>query len=334
MKNKFLIFIALAGMISFFACEKDETRAILSANPVAPVIESVSDLVLAKDNASDSVIISGSKADFGYNASIVYILEAAVEGTDFVEPIELGQTEVENEFGFTQSSLNTLLITVLPEDEQASLELRVRAVIVSSTTGGSDQIESTSAALAVKITTYGPPSLYLTDDAHSQRLVSANDDGVYSGWVYTDGTAFTLTNKVDGKVYGVTDGVVVENGDPLEYELGAYDITVNLNDGTIESKFAGWSVIGTVTPPDYDFTNDVNMVYNFDNTWTVTGDFHAGNYKYRKDHNWDLNYGDSTPGDGILDEPGGVGNDIPLDSDGNYTLAIDLNTLTYKITKN
>lgn len=285
MKHKFLIFLAFVGMIGFSACEKDETRAIIDANPTAPVLNQLDDIVLKRDNSADSIKIAGSTADFGYKASVLYILEAAVEGTDFAEPIELGTEELVNEFNFTVSSLNTILIESLPEDAQASLELRVRAQIISSGTGGSDVIESTSEVLPVKITTFGPPSLYITGDTNLQRLVSTNDDGIYTGWVYTDGTAFTLTNKDDGKVYGVTGGAVVENGDAIDLEAGGWNIEVNLNDQTIASEDVTIGMIGDAVG---GWDNDTKMIWDFtDNTWNLSGVVVvSGGIKFRTHNSW------------------------------------------------
>jgi len=285
MKNKFLIFIALAGMISFFACEKDETRAILDANPTAPVIAAVSDLVLDRDNSSESIVISGTEANFGYDASVVYVLEAAVAGTEFAEPIKLGSEEQVNSFEFTVSSLNNILIETLPEDETSSLDLRVRAVIVASETGGSDIIESVSASLAVNIKTYGPPSLYVTGDANSQRLVSADNDGIYVGWVYTDGTAFTLTNRDDGKVYGVTGGVVTEDGDAIALEAGGWEIEINLNDQTMASEDVTIGIIGDAVG---GWDDDTKMIWDFsDNTWNLSNVVvTAGGIKFRTHNSW------------------------------------------------
>jgi len=284
MKNKLLIFIALVGMVSFFACEKDETRAILDSNPTAPVLNQVNDMVLDRNNPTDSIIISGTKADFGYDASIVYVLEVAITGTDFAEPIELGSQEQINRFGFTVSSLNTILIETLPEDETASLDLRVSAVIVSSETGGNDQIESSSEISAVNIKTYGPPSLYITGDANNQRLVSAADDGIYVGWVYTDGTAFTLTNKDDGKVYGITGGVVTENGDPITLEAGGWDLEVNLNTQVMASEDVTIGIIGDAVG---GWDNDIKMTWDFsDQTWNINQVVTAGGIKFRTHNSW------------------------------------------------
>ena len=284
MKNKFLILIALLGMASFYACEKDETKAILTANPVAPILEPVSDIVLARDNSSDSITISGSEADFGYKASIVYVLEVATAGTDFAEPIELGQTELVNEFKYTVSSLNAILIETLPEDALASLEMRVRAVVISSGTGGSDVIESGSEVLDVNVTTYGPPSLYITGDANNQRLVSANDDGIYTGWVYTDGTDFTLTNKDDNTVYGVTGGVVTENGDPIVLEAGGWNVEINLNTDLMDSEDVTIGIIGDATG---SWDNDTKMIFDFsDRTWHLNITLVTGGIKFRTHNSW------------------------------------------------
>jgi len=286
MKNRYLIFIAIVGLFSLFACEKEEEKAVLKANITAPTLEVVPNLSLERDNASNAIVITGTNADFGYNTSANYILEVATS-SDFEEPIELANIPLVNNFEFTVSSLNAVLIQSLPEDETASLHIRVRAVVVSSETGGNDPIEAISASQPLTIKTYGPPSLYLTDDANTQRAVSLDGDGIYTGWVYTDGTAFTLTNRDDSKVYGATGGTVSEGGAAIALEAGGYDIEVNLNTMTFEAEDVTIEIIGDAAGGwgDGDATK---MTFDFsDMTWNLQNQvIVSGGLKFRTHRSW------------------------------------------------
>ncbi|MEN8122243.1 MAG: SusE domain-containing protein [Bacteroidota bacterium] len=296
MKNKLLIFIALLGMVSFFACEKDETRAILSPNPVAPVIEAVSDMVLARDNATDSIVISGSNADFGYQAAVEYILEAGVAGTEFADPIELGRKELVNWFGFTVSSLNALLIESLPEDVQSSLELRVRAVIISSTTGGSEQIESASEVLSVKITTYGFPRLDVNIEGvtETQKIISKDGDGKYVGFVKFDaGDVFTMTDPDAGKTYGGGGAIISEGGSAITVaDAGWYKLEADINGLTMNN---GKYLVGIVGVVNGWAAPDLVMEYDIEGKfWYKYGVvLPDGGMKFRHNEDWgnDFNLG-------------------------------------------
>jgi hypothetical protein len=65
---------------------------------------------------------------------------------------------------------------------------------------------------------------------------------------------------------------------------------------------------------------------------TVTMDMTAGEFKFRANDAWDINYGKSDK-DGII---GGNNDNIAIDEAGNYTIVLDLShaVYTYSITKN
>lgn len=296
MKNKLLIFIALLGMVSFFACEKDETRAILDSSPTAPVLDAVNDLVLARDNSADPITISGSKADFGYAASIVYVLEAAVAGTEFAEPIGLQSQEQVNSFEFTVSSLNAILIETLPEDETASLELRVRAVIVSSETGGNDPVESISASLAVNVTTFGFPRLdiNITGVTEVQKIISKDGNGEYAGFVKFDaGDTFTMTDPDTGITYG-GDGTTISEGGPAiaVSDAGWYKLEADINGLTMNNGRYLVGIVGVVNgwaAPDIEMEYDLEGKFWYKNGVVMPD----GGMKFRHNEDWgnDFNLG-------------------------------------------
>ncbi len=322
-KLSYILFIALIGII-LYSCESDIEKVQVKANPTAPDFTVPESIVLDRDKPSDTLTFEATEADFGFQAAITYYLEAAVAGTNFAEPIEIASQELNSIFKISVSDFNNALIQSIPESQTTNMEMRVRAAINSS------NVEASSDAKAVTIRTYGPPSLYLVNDAHGQRLVSANNDGVYTGWIYTDGTAFTLRNGDDDKIYGVTGGVVTENGNPISLSKDGYTLTVNLNNNTFESVVDSWGIIGSAIPP-YDWSEDITMVWDFDSEmWTITGDFVQGEFKFRKDDGWAVNLGDNDT-DGSLEQDGA---NIPLDASGNYTITLDVDNATYTITKN
>ena len=285
MRNKFLIFLAFVGILGFSACEKDEIRAVLDENPTVPTLVPTSGAIsLSRDNSTDTLIFDATEADFGYKAAIKYIFEMAISGTDFESPIQVASQSLNSTFKITEGELNTILIQTLPEDVTNDLEWRVKAEIESSD-NGDGPIMAISVADPILIKTYGPPSLYITGDANSQRLVSANDDGVYTGWIYTDGSDFTLTNRDDGKVYGVTGGVVTEDGDAISLEAGGWNVEINLNDQTMASEDVTIGIIGDAVG---GWDNDTKMIWDFtDNTWNLSGvTVVSGGIKFRTHNSW------------------------------------------------
>ena len=121
------------------------------------------------------------------------------------------------------------------------------------------------------------------------------------------------------------------NGDNLVVAPGVYEVVVDFNDLSIAmTKTDDWGVIGGAIPP-YDWSVDVDMWYNGQRQmWEVTGDFKAGEFKFRANDAWDLNLGD-TGGDGSLSEGG---DNIVLPADGNYTIRLDRINNTYQVLQN
>ncbi len=64
--------------------------------------------------------------------------------------------------------------------------------------------------------------------------------------------------------------------------------------------------------------------------WEITDNFVVGEFKFRANDAWDLNYGDKGA-DGTL-EAGG--DNIKLTAAGNYTIRFDPVKLTYTVKKN
>lgn len=117
-----------------------------------------------------------------------------------------------------------------------------------------------------------------------------------------------------------------------KYYARAYGINVNDtaygNEVAFESGY--WGVLGDATSVGWNGP-DFDMAYNVSQgNWSVTLDLFVGTIKIRNLDSWAENYGGK---DGVL-EFGGAGNDIPIPEAGNYTITMNLNTLTYTLVKN
>lgn len=91
-----------------------------------------------------------------------------------------------------------------------------------------------------------------------------------------------------------------------------------------------WSIIG---PAGVDWNTDVPLTYNCDTrTFDVTRTLNAGEFKFRANGAWDVNYGSNVPttAGGPL---AAAGNNIVVPATGTYTLKLDLGKMTYTITK-
>ncbi len=283
MRKLSIIFIIFIGAISLFSCEEDKDKTTLSSDPTAPTLQT-SDITLERKNAEQTITFSGSAADFGFDAAVTYKLEADVAGNGFQNAVTLATSNT-NSFTFTVSDLNTLFLKFLPEDKTSAVDVRVLADLgIPSTENYKGAVNSSTST--INVTTYGPPKLALTTAEHAQKIVSPSGNKIYSGWVYTDGTAFTFTAD-DGKVYGVTaDGAIVENGEGLQLEAGAYDIEVNLKKMSYTFVDVTVGMIGDATSTGWN--DDKKMIWDFsDQTWNLSNEVIVkGGLKFRSHNSW------------------------------------------------
>ena len=288
MRKYIIIFLAFIGLVNLFsACEKDETKAIMLASPTAPVITTVPELVLKRAEASKSLQFTGTKADFGFQSSVTYFLEADLAGNQFKKPISIASAK-DNSFTISVTDLNTILIKTLPLDKTIAMELRVRASLTIEASGATP-IVATSAAKAVSVTTYGPPALAMTSVGTQQTVTSPTDNKKYAGWIYTDGTAFKFTNLDNGKVYGgdAASGILTENGPAIALEAGGYNVTVDLTNASQIAMTVKDITIGIIGDAVGGWDNDTKMVYSFtDHTWNITKTVTAGGIKFRTHGGW------------------------------------------------
>ena len=341
MNKKIYLYLAFIGFIGLLlSCEKDETKAVLLDNPIAPTIQSTPDLVLKRANGVNVLEFKGTPVDPGFQTSATYYLEACAKGNNFQDATLILSDKQDLSMKITVAELDGILLKKFPADQVSSIDFRIRSVL--SLSSGTGTYEYSSATKSVDVTTYGPPTLALTVAGKLQGVVSAADDKIYTGWIYTDGTAFQFTNKDDGKKYGgiLPKGDVTcpltENGPAIALEAGAYNMTANINSGAMSLKIADVT-IGIIGDAVGGWDNDTKMVYNFtDHTWNITKTVTAGGIKFRTHNSWaavnvaynpaghDLN--NLYQNDGKVDSQ-----DIKDIAPGNYNIKLYLETTPMKV---
>lgn len=293
MNRKVLIYLTLASAVGMlFSCEKDETRAVLSDSPVLPKIVTLPDLTLKRANGLNVLEFVGSPLDPGFQASTTYYLEACAKGNNFKDVSLILTDKQDQSLKITVADLDGILLKKFPADQVTSMDFRIRAVL--SLSSGTGSYEYSSETKNVDVKTYGPPSLAVTVAGQKQTIVSAGDNKVYTGWVYTDGTAFQFTNNDDGKKYGgilvsgsTTSFDLSENGPAMPLEAGAYDMTADINSGKMSLKVSDVT-IGIIGSAVGGWDNDTKMIWDFaDHTWNITKTVTAGGIKFRTHNAWD-----------------------------------------------
>jgi len=358
MKKTFL-FLSLLSAILISSCDERELTT-LNSDVTPPVLKAPSNtsLVLKEADASKvATMLTWEESDYGYDAPVEYTVLVDAAGNEFADAIELVKS-TNDTVNISVEKLNSTLLLMGGLDGVAKqIEVKVVAVIKNTT------IETlTSNTVTLSVTPYevviiyphlNLPGSYTTYDGTSwsgsgtpySRIYSLKFDNKYEGYVYmVNGGSpanavefkFTKVNWGDGEYsYSGTPGTLVSGGGgniPLA-SGGYYKVNADLNALTYSvMKINTFAIIGGATG-DASWSTEIPMVYDqASNKWTLTANLVAGEFKFRANSGWDLNYGDDG-GDFKL-EPGG--SNIAIGASGNYTLTLDLvgPVYRYKVVKN
>ncbi|MBN2756625.1 MAG: SusE domain-containing protein [Bacteroidales bacterium] len=282
MKKNILIYISLIGIFGFFACEKEETRAILDPSPTAPTLADMPvTIVLDRDNATDTIIFAGNDANFGFDALVTYTLQADIEGNDFENAINIS-TNYSNNFEITVSNFNSKLLDLIKEDISSDIEIRV----VAGVDGEIDDVYSD--VYSVAITPYGLPRLDINiDGVTSQKIQSAAGDGKYVGFIkFEAGATFTMTDPDAGVTYG-GNGTIISDGGPAitVVEAGWYKLEADINALTMNNGKYLVGIVGVVNgwgAPDIAMDYDVDGKFWYKDAIVMPD----GGFKFRHNEDW------------------------------------------------
>jgi len=129
-------------------------------------------------------------------------------------------------------------------------------------------------------------------------LYGAKSDGKYKGYYYLNGEFKFKPNadNWDNDLEYVGEWKLADNGGPNCPDPGAGFYEINLDAGALTyglTKIESVSMIGGFN----DWSGDVDMTFNVEqNCWEVTTDAVSGEYKFRVNHDWGINFGGDPTG--------------------------------------
>ncbi len=344
--KKWLNILLVTGVASsiFISCKKDEVKAFVKIVAAATVSANPNSLVLdssAANRNNTAITFNWTAADFGYQAAVTYTLQIAKNGTNFANPREFSFNGVfTTKFSHVDFNQQALLAG-LPPGSAGILQARVRAVV-------SPRVDTVySSVIQITVTPYlvliSYPSLWVPGDyqgwnpAAAPKISSKFSNGQYEGFVNIPGGTlqFKFTSNPDwGHTnYGYASGVI--NGNSVTGNLstsgaagnlfvpttGFFRMRANTNALTWEVLKTTWAIIGSAPTLSNNWSNDVPMTYSpVTNLWTVTTSFVVGEFKFRANSDWGVNFGDNG-GTLILDYNAA---NIPIGTAGSHTITLDL----------
>ena len=357
MKKRSILMGAIIGIIALTGCEKEADKIILDKS-VAPELvnpDGTGKYVLTKENSKNTFeTFIWDAADYGAPIVSKYTIQMDVAGGDFSNPISL-----------KESTTNLYQSTTVEEFNQKLLDLgftptteEVVQVRVQSTNDNPSINTLVSKPIQLTVTSYDAtkvyPKLYMPgsyqnaggygpdwDPSNEKSVIySVNENGKYEGyinfavdnaeWKFSETPSWSGTDWGDGN----SDGNLDKDGNITALNVaGYYQVKVDWSADPKPYSFTktDWGVIGSATPGGWN--TDTNMTWDAVNlNLTVTMDMTVGEFKFRANDAWDINYGKSDK-DGII---GGNNDNIPINEAGNYTIVLDLShaVYTYSITKN
>ncbi len=337
--SRLLLLLTVAGVM---ACEKDETRVVLTpaTSPVLTADRTDAGVLQAANSANDAVKYSWTPLTFGIQpeaklASIVtYTLEIARTGRNFAPAatvaLEAGRSTSRT---YTVGEINGAMIRAgLTPNMSGQVDVRLKAVYASAQEPVySSVVTLTGAPYSRELYAFG--SFQGTPDltvAPFIQITSSNPQ-LYEGYLYMPNATNTFrlsnTNTSSGTVYG---GGSAPSGAPNSFAVNGGDITlagprqyqlqVNLASNSYTATPVAWGIIGSATPQSWNASTPLTFDPQ-DKKWKGTLALVAGEIKFRANDAWTINLGVESTGRMSYDGP-----NILSPGVGSYDVVLDLNT--------
>lgn len=162
--------------------------------------------------------------------------------------------------------------------------------------------------------------------ATAPAVCSPNYDGAYDGFAYltTNGFKFVGDREDDwnpqwnyASFTTFSEGITGEDNICAPAN-GFYFIEANLATSSLTLTETTWSIIGAVTG-DSSWGTDFDMTYdNETEAWVYTGELVAGEFKFRANKAWDIDFG------GVFEELVRSGGNLSIAEAGNYEVKLYL----------
>ena len=313
-------FMAAAALLTTLtACDSDLEKVVY--NPadaqVGSLTVNATDIQLtAASTKQDVLTLSWGKSEFGQPVAVTYTVEMDTRGGDFSKAYTLAAT-TDTEVTLTGRELNNAVLALEAlKNPDAEADYSEQAVDIRVTSTFNDAVEALQTnVVALNVTPYAGKVEYqkmAVPGAHNgwnpgeytQALYATDTStpSVYEGYVYMGaGNEFKIADGSWDVNWGSSDKKTLEpNGANIVVdEAGCYYIKVDIEALTIQIEKRNWSIVGSAIEGDESWGTDIDLEYDKDNNlYRTTYDFkYGGEFKFRANHAWDVNYGLDPDGD-------------------------------------
>ncbi len=324
----------MAGLFAaaLWSCKKDEVKTI-AGDGTAPTLVSTKDTtILQKDHAADTIVkFQWNASDFGFHGVVKYSLQFAKKGTNFAVVKNVSTDGMSK--ALSVADLNTIANGLeLDNGVLSGVEVRVKASISDNYPAAYSNVKVLVVSSYLDLIDY--PSMWAPGDyqgwdpASAAKLSSLKSDKAYEGYASFTGatTNFKFTSEAtwSGTNYGGTSvnnaGVLSTTGENLLVTgPGYYFLNLDLSTNKWSATRTTWSMIGDAVG---SWSNDTELTFDAaKNVWSATVVMSAGQFKFRANHAYDINYGDNKPSDPFLNRDGA---NIVITDPGTYDVTLNL----------
>ena len=366
---KYISAICLSLLI-FSACDSDLDKVYYNESEATPaVLSGIADTYVLDANKAqaNAIEFKWTNPQTGYAAQITNSLQMDLKGKNFGSAITLHSSTEEGPYNITTQDLNSKImklfqsyemeVTVEPYD----FEFRIASSISDAADSFYSNVESAQITPFIGDPEY--PKVYLPgaycnwgdpDDSFKQcqLLFSANDDGIYEGWVVFGNQAkdgWKISPEASWNTSWGTDDATEKNPASITLATGTGNITCydkysykfSFNKTTLELSIKAsadaWGIAGTHNDWGKEAA-DTTMTLAFESDasgnrayyLTATLDLKADNaWKIRADNEWVNSFGTNDV-EGEFEEAGSD-NNFKVSEDGTYTIKLYFNRVKAKL---
>ena len=341
--------------LAFSSCEKDEVRTVLNVGSAPILTATPTTVVLLQANANnDAVKFTYTPATFGFDAAVTYVLQISKGGTSFASAstTEVGLSNTSPlEKTFKVVEFNRELLKIINYGVATAVEVRVKSTVAAAAAPSySNVVSMTCTAYRDLITYTYPNALNIAGNFQgwspgtAPQIVKQNNGGYngFEGYIVFNAPTpeFKMVKGNDWSAgdYGSAGGNALGNGGPnLTLPSGGAGLTgyyrIRANETTMtwsNTKINTWGIIGAFN----GWSNSVALTFNAaTGVWSITRDMPAGEFKFRANDDWGINFGDNNADF----KPEYDGSNLNITAAGNYTISLDLSSggnYAYTLKKN
>ena len=352
-----IVTVMLGNLLN--SCVKDEMLATLDP-ATAPILNTTiqAPIVLLQANQNNNAgTFTWTAAGFGYKAAVNYTLQFA-KGSNWAITgnIDMGKSLTKT---VTVKELNDKMQEIMPDGIATEVQARIKASVGNTAAPVYSNILKMTITSYLDIVTYAyPDALNIAgngqtpqwDPPTSPQITKVRNGGYanYEGYIIFN-AASPEFKMVKGNNWGAGDygsagpGTLGNGGPNLTLPSGGPGVTglyrIRANPGAMTwsyDKINTFGIIGSATANGWN--SSTPMTFNPANgAWSITTDLVAGEFKFRANNDWAINFGDDDdngPQDG---KPEYDDDNIPIASAGNYTISLNIGVggnYNYKIRKN